>query len=227
MVMLHQYFRMPFCGEKFVAVSQIFFSWGGSYLAVFLCMMTLDQSVSGDYFWNSVADLTNSTAQDPERKVRAATITQTQIFCRIVLLISSSSFLAMIVNAVFTVRQLNVQGKKEKASKAAQSQLADLIRLLLNGKLKLSIENVAGLNALMLQIQNGNDPCLALLQTWHASFNVLAQGATQYANADLNLSRQISDKLSVLISEFRKIPKTQLFQFHSGQNPVALRETAV
>ena len=225
--MLHLRYRMPSCGEKFTAISQIFFSWGGSYLAVFLCMMTLDQSVSGDYFWNSVADLTNSTAQDPERRARAITISQTQIFCRIILLISCSSFLAMVINAFFTIRQIGVQSQKEKANKTAQSQLAELIRLLLNGNLKLSIENVAGLNALMLQIQNGNDPCLALLQTWYASFNVLAQGATQYANADLDLSRQISNKLSILISEFRKIPKDQLFRFDSDQKLVALRETAV
>ena len=190
-------------------------------------MMALDQSVSGDYFWNSIAILTNSTDSDPERKVRAETITQTQIFCRVVVLISCSSFLAMIINAIFSIRQLYAQSKKEKAVKRAQSHLAQLVRHILTGKLKLSIENVSGLNALMLQIENGNDPCLTLLQTWHSSFNVLARGATQYANEDLDLSRQISDKLSILISEFRKIPKTQLFQFGSEQTSLSLRETSV
>ena len=218
---------MPSFCDKFNAVSQIVSSWGGSYLAVFLCMMALDSSVSGDYFWNSIAELTNTTDQNPERKARAETISQTQIFCRFVVLVCCSSFLAMIISSILSIYQLNAQEKKDKAVKKAQSHLAQLVRHLLEGKLRLSVENVAGLNSLMLQIENGNDPCLTLLQTWHSSFNILAQGATQYANEDLNLSRQISDKLSILISEFRKIPKTQLFQFEPNQTVIALRETSV
>lgn len=127
--------------------------------------------------------------------------------------------------SVFSIRQLNGQALKDKAAKKAQSQLAEISRHLLEGKLEMSINNIEDLKALMAQIQDGNTECLKLLQTWHSSFKTMVKGAEQYANADLRISRQINQNLLILIDEFRKIPKSHLHPV--GEMSLVLRETPI
>ena len=218
---------MPSVCEKISAVVSNYSAWGGSYLAVFLCQMALDHAVTGDFFWNSVAIHTNWTTFDPEMNRRAEAIPQTKIICRIILYFTIASLLSCTVQSLLQVRQMNSQALKDKRMRKAQSQLAELVRHLLGGKLEMSISNIEDLKLLMAEIAGGNNQCLGLLSQWYDSFNVMTKGATNYANADLNLSRQINANLELLVLEFRKLTGTWKFQNSSFYSPKMIRETSV
>ena len=166
---------MPSLCEKISAVAVNFSAWGGSYLAVLLCQMALDHAVTGDFFWNSVSVHTNWTTFDSELNRRAEAIPQTKIICRIILYFIIASLLSCIVQSFLQVRQMNSQALKDKRMKKAQSQLAELARLLLSGKLEMSVSNIEDLKLLMAEIAGGNNQCLGLLNQWYDSFKIKSE----------------------------------------------------
>ena len=61
-----------FCG--------IFSAWFLSFGAMAICMITLDQDVSGTYFWNFVKGIKNEAQpESSDDEIRAKTIADTQI----------------------------------------------------------------------------------------------------------------------------------------------------
>ena len=112
--------------EKATLGAVLLTQWAGAYFAVFLGLLTFDQSVSGDFFWNGVAELTNSTSSDPDRSARAKMISQTQIICRVLLFVSCASLLSVLLNFVYMSRQMDKAKVEQEMTRQVQGQISSL-----------------------------------------------------------------------------------------------------
>ena len=135
-----------------------------------VCMITLDQSVTGTYFWNYVKSSSNETQISTSEEIKAKTVSDTQWISRIVLYIGASSIISVFLSWIFAVRQINSAKKTESECKTNRFKVNALSDHITDGRTRVIVDNMDALIAFLVEVKAGNDRCEQLLNHWHQSY---------------------------------------------------------
>ena len=180
----------------------IFSSWFSSFGAMAICMITLDQSVTGTYFWNYVGNRTDS-ADDLNDEVRAKTVSDTQIIGRVVLYFGASTSLAVMLTWICTIRKLKSDEAVETECKYNRNKVNALSDHVTNGKTRVIVENMSELLRFILEVKAGNDRCELLLNAWYRAYMRTAFARAYHANPDIRTSDELQNILLELLEGYR------------------------
>ena len=161
---------MVTCCEKASWFCIAFTAWFTGYGAMAICMITLDHSSSGTYFWNyniEASGTTNVNDTEISDEVKAQTITQTQLLCRLVIYVGLSTFLSVILQWSCTVRQAKAAEKVETECQYNRTKVNALSDHITNGQTRVIVENMDSLLSFIAEVKAGNDRCEALLNRWY------------------------------------------------------------
>ena len=167
-----------------------------------VCMITLDQSVTGTYFWNYVGNRTDSNSGTNE-EVRAKTVSDTQIIGRIVLYFGVSTFLAVVLTWICTIRKIKSDEKVETDCKYNRAKVNALSDHVTNGKTRVIVENMSELLRFMIEVKAGNDRCELLLNAWYQAYMRFNFNRAYYPNPDNQTSDELQNILLELLEGYR------------------------
>ena len=145
-------------------------SWFVGFGAMAVCMITLDQSVTGTYFWNYVKPDSNEAQTISADEIKAKTITDTQLISRIVLFVGGSSIISVFLSWIFAIRQINSDKQMESECKVNRFKVNALSDHITDGKHRVIVDNMDDLISFLVDVKAGNDRCEQLLNHWHRSY---------------------------------------------------------
>ena len=156
-----------------------------------ICMITLDHSSSGTYFWNRLGP-NNSTTNGTEisEEVKIQTISQTQLMCQLVIYVGLSTFLSVVLQWSCTVRQAKAAEKVEADCQYNRTKVNALSDHVTNGQTRVIVENMDSLLSFIAEVKAGNDRCEALLNRWYRAYVGFQFGHAYFAYANAQSSRE-------------------------------------
>ena len=160
-----------------------FTAWFTGFGAMAICMITLDYSVTGTYFWNyPVQNSTTSNSTDVlQDEIKATTITQTQLMCRLVIYVGLSTFLSVILQWSCSIRRAKSAEKIENDCQYNRTKVNALSDHITYGRTEVIVKNMDILLAFIAEVKAGNDRCEALLNQWYRIYTGFPYGYTYYA----------------------------------------------
>ena len=194
-----------FCG--------IFSAWFLSFGAMAICMITLDQDVSGTYFWNFVKGIKNEAQpESSDDEIRAKTIADTQIIARIFIWIGASTFLSVILTWICTIRQMKANEKTESECKINRIKVNALSDHITDGKTRVIVENMEDLMAFLVDVKAGNDRCEQLLNHWYRLYTRYTAGQAYYAYSNAQQMNELQSILLELLEGYRASTQTRILR---------------
>ena len=186
-----------------------FTSWFVSFGAMAICMITLDQSVSGTYFWNLVSPSSNGTQVESSDSMKAKTISDTQIISRCVVFIGLSTILSVFLIWICSVRQINSNQKLESDCKKSRIKINALSDHITGGKTRIIIDNMDDLTTFLIEVKAGNDRCEVLLNRWYELYLHCMRDQAYYAYSNSQRATEIRDILMELLEGYRAATRSQ------------------
>ena len=182
----------------------IFSSWFLAFGAMAICMITLDQNVSGTYFWNFVNSYKNGTQIElSDDEVRNKTISDTQIIGRIFIWVGSSTILSVFLTWIFTIRQMKANEKTESECKINRHKVNALSDHITDGKTRVIVDNMDDLTAFLVEVKAGNDRCERLLNHWYQMYMRCTSAQAYYAYTNAQQAHELQSILLELLEGYR------------------------
>ena len=186
-----------------------FTSWFVSFGAMAICMITLDQSVSGTYFWNLVGSASNDTQVNSPDSLKAKTISDTQLISRCVIYIGLSTILSVFLIWICSIRQINTSQKLESECKKNRIKINALSDHITDGKTRVIVENMDDLVAFLIEVKAGNDRCEILLNRWYELYLQCMRDQAYFAYSNSQRATEIQDILRELLEGYRAVSRSR------------------